>query len=287
MHSSRTQRVDLGDGWRAILPVPEVRAALAGLTAHREAMPGYSVLKCSGDVEVFRVQLDGQAGPRDVVVKVRRRHGLATNLTARLGGDPARREFEMAVALHAAGVATARPVALLERSKPRESWLITEYLAGGYDLDHVVLVLLPRLDPARRRSVKGALATSLADLTSAMQRRGFRHRDFKASNIMVTSWDGVSEPPRAWLVDVEGVRRTRRAAGSRRLAPLVRLAASLLGYAALSRTDYARFVRAYHARNGEPERNWKASLRAVAVEAALYRRRSRGRKAHKLDGFSG
>ncbi|MBI4718583.1 MAG: hypothetical protein HY763_12310 [Planctomycetes bacterium] len=287
MPSSRMQRVDLGDGWKATLPVPEVREALIGLPAHREAMPGYSVLKCSHDAEVFRVQLGGKAGPRDVVVKVRRRRGLAANLAARLGSDPARREFQTAVALHAAGVATARPVALLERSTRRESWLITEYLAGGCDLDQVVLVLLPRLDPARLRSVKSTLVSSLADLACAMQRQGFRHRDFKASNIMVTSWDGASEPPRAWLVDLEGVRCARAATGTRRLTPLVRLAASLLDYASLSHTDYARFLRTYHARSGEPERSWRASFRAIAVEAELYRRRSRGRKTHKLDGFSG
>jgi hypothetical protein len=113
------------------------------------------------------------------------------------------------------------------------------------------------------------------------------HRDFKASNILLDKWDGVGGQANVWLVDLDGLGRRKFAYGVRRWESVVRLAASLLGYTAVTRSDYCRFLQAYLARMGSPRTDWKLHFRKLSRQARDYVQRAGRRKAHKLDGYQG
>jgi hypothetical protein len=68
---------------------------------------------------------------------------------------------------------------------------------------------------------------------------------------------------------------------------LVRLAASLLDYISLTRSDYCRFLQTYLARAGLPRETWKEHYRSLAAQATDYVGRAQKRKTHKLDGYTG
>ncbi len=68
---------------------------------------------------------------------------------------------------------------------------------------------------------------------------------------------------------------------------VVRLAASLLTYTTVTRSDYCRFLRAYLVRTGWPPDAWKEHYRRLSQQANDYVRRARRRKANKLDGYAG
>ena len=173
------------------------------------------------------------------------------------------------------------------RSPHREAWFIAQFVPDLVDLDQVVLRLLPQLGRGRERTVKAAIVAAIVGLLERMERGKLVHRDLKASNILLENFDGVGGPPTVWLVDLEGLHRRRVISASRRWHPIMRLAASLLAYTSVTRTDYCRFLRAYLTRRDKPEATWKRHFRQLAAQADDYVRRARRRKTHKLDGYTG
>jgi len=168
-----------------------------------------------------------------------------------------------------AGIDTAIPLARIERTSLRgSSWLVTEFLADVVDLDQIVLSLLPHLERRALHRVKTGLSEALVELFARLCDARFYHRDLKASNILFTNWEGREGTARTMLVDLDGLQHRRWWHARRRWQPLVRIAASLRDYPALSRTDYARFLHQYLSRVGIPTANWKAYFRRLAREAA-------------------
>ncbi len=264
------------------------RTLLEPLVVDPSALPGYEVLKYSAAGEVFRAELAWGDGSIDVVCKQTRIRGLRRRLLATLRATRERTNFDRALTVLRAGIATALPLALLGGPGPkREAWLVTAFVPGVVDLDQVALTLLARLEPDRRRAVKNAIIEAVVDLLAGMERHRLHHRDLKASNILLTNWGGSAGDMQVWIMDLEGLGRRRAWESNRRWQPLVRLAASLIGYAALTRGDYARLLRAYLARVGLPQDSWRQHYRVLSRRAADYARRSRLRKTHKLDGYGG
>ena len=275
-------------GLPAILPSADVwRPWLAQLVAAPALLPGYSVLKYSKNGEVFRARFGGgDDQPHDVVCRFSRSDGRGASLLKR--PSRAQRNLRRAVRLLHVGVDTAIPMARIERTAtPRSSWLVTEFVADVVDLDQIVLTLLSHLDRRALRKVKAALSEALVDLFARLYDARLYHRDLKASNILITHWDGREGPVGTMLVDLDGLHHRRWWTARRRWQPLVRVAASLREYPALCRTDFARFLQRYLSRVGIPTANWKAHYRRLARNAIDYARRSQLRKAHKLDGFTG
>ena len=272
-----TSRLPAVDDWRSLLDA---------LTDNPEATPGYAVLKYSKGGDVFRGQLAWRGGLLDVVCKRFTVRSFGRRLLAAVRPSRGRVNFDRGLALLRAGIATALPLAVVERRAPhRECWLITEYVPDAVDLAQVALVLLPRLATRRRRAVKNAITEAIVDLVERMGRHGVGHRDLKASNILLTHWDGRDAPVRPWLVDLEGVRLRRVSGAWRHRRPLTRLTASLLEYPAVTRTDYCRFLHSYLARAGTAREEWKHYYRELADRAAGYVRRAQRRKTGKLDGY--
>ena len=274
------------------------QAWLTQLTGDPSSLPDYTVLKYSPGSGVFRARLACADKSIHVIAK---RSGALTSFQRLMGvwrTARARRDFEQAFTLIRAEIDTALPLAWIERRRPkRESWLVTQFVPDLVDLDQVALTLLARLETKRARAVKDGITTALVELLDRFDRHRLHHRDLKASNILLQAWDGTVGPVRAWVVDLDGLQRPRIRATSRRWKRLTRLAASLLGYTTVTRTDYFRFLQAYVDRRASrsdasnrpgPTRNHcRALFRKLASRSARYVRRARRRKAHKLDGYTG
>lgn len=283
----------LAGGWHAqvvtderdaTFPFDRWRPALEQLVTDAEHLPGYEVLKYSPDGEVIKAT--PRVGDQTIEIVCKRSgSGRMMRRLARLVG-PTRegRGFAKALNLRLAGIPTAEPLALVERGGA--AWLITRFLHGLVDLDQVALTELPRLDAAFGRRVRNTVIDALADLFATLELKRLRHRDLKASNILLHQWN---DPERVsvWLVDLEGLTYRKAWHGSRRWQPLIRLAASLEGYAAVSVADHARTLRRYLVRTDGTDAGWRDVFQRLVGEVASYGRRSRRRKSHKLDGYTG
>lgn len=259
---------------------------LESIVTDPSTLPGYELLKYSGAAELFKVRLSWDTGSIEVVCKRNRTDGFFASILGRLRQSRERRQFELGWSLCRAGIGTAIPLAIIERSTtPRAAWVITRFLAGIVDLDQIALTILPKLSGSRSRCVKHRIIESTVDLFVRLHSLKLHHRDLKATNILLTDCDGAEGGPHAWLVDLEGFRSVVLPSAGRRWQPLVRLAASLLSYESVTRTDYLRFLQAYLARTGAATHDWKARFITLSRRAGNYNRKARRRKTHKLDGY--
>ncbi len=246
------------------------------------------MLKRSTSAQVFRTRLCVRSRPLDVVCKQSCAQGGLRDVLARFRVSRERRTFDRGLALLRAGICTALPLAVLERRRPRkESWLITEALPGTADLERVCSGLLWELDPDRFVSVKRLLAANLAALCRRMAARHVYHRDFKASNVLISDWDSDTTGPQPWLVDLDGIRIGSGPDVSAEWRGIIRLAASLTESTAVTRTDRLRFLKAYLADRPNDRKRWKDHWRQLARGAARYLQRARGRKKGKIDAYTG
>ena len=125
--------------------------------------------------------------------------------------------FDRGIELAAAGLATPEPLAVLVRSglAQAESLLVTRYVDA-----------LPLWDFARSVERDVFLALLARDL-AALHAKGFRHRDLKASNLLVRRDD----PAIVWT-DLDGLRRHETTGSWTRVRDLSRLAMSFESSAA-------------------------------------------------------
>ncbi|MCH7849583.1 MAG: hypothetical protein IIB53_14630 [Planctomycetes bacterium] len=269
-----------------VLTIGRWEALLAAVVSAPEGLPGFEMLKSSKAGSVFAVVVDAPRGARRVICKCSRPRGPWRRAGAMIRASRARKNWDRGAELLAAGIATPQPLALLERKGwGGADWLITEAIEDVVDLDQVALALLPRQDDRQRAGVKARLGAEIAKLFVALDRANLHHRDLKASNILLTAWDGST--PRVWLVDLDGLTMSKRGEAGLRRQRLVRLAASLAGYSTATRTDHARVLRACHALLGAPATRWRLTWRELAPLVAEYNRKAATRKHGKLDGFSG
>lgn len=180
-----------------------------------------------------------------VVAKRYPLHGWKRRLV-RLGARPSRAEraYRNAEALLARGFATPEPLAVLGR--PEEAVLVTRFVAG-----QGLFESWPEESGPERPIEQGieSLAHGIARLHAA----GFRHRDLKASNLLLGPSDDGHEL--VWT-DLDGLRRLGTVDARRRARDLARLATSFESLAAR-----AAGVRAGH---------WPTLVRAY-LECALGR----------------
>ena len=278
-----------GDAACHTLPtIEQWHGLLESLVHDPSSVPRYTQLKYSNRGEVFRARLVWAGHSLDVVGRQSRVRGLVGRSVSRLRSPREHRNFTRAAALARAGIDTAIPLAWVACGGfNRRAWLLTEYVPGLVDFEHVALMLLARLDAHRLREAKSAIQGAILDLLGRLERSGRCHRDFKASNLLLRGWDGGVGPLRVVLVDLDGLGRGTWFGASRRWRPLVRLAASLYGYSSITRTDYCRFVRQYLVLRGRRRDAWKTYYRKLVPHVLEYVRRARRRKVGKIDGYTG
>lgn len=231
--------------------------------------------KLSHSTVVVESVMDVGGQPTPVIVKRFRvkepfKRGLAAWRTPR-----AFVAWQRGQALFERGIATARPLAVcVTRAGARrgEGYLVVERLADASNL-HEYAWSLAKLGRDDRRRRTWEVAESLGRTLGRMHAWRVAHRDLKACNLLIASFDGV---PRAHVLDMDGVRLRRHLSAAERARDLARLAASVLIHDGVTRADRWRFLRAY-AHEMQPEvldlkALWRAIVRRMAAIVARHGR---------------
>lgn len=260
---------------------------LAQLVSAPDRLPGYAVLKQSGKGHVFRARLDLPQGALEVVCKRSPVRGVARRALQIFRLSASRTQHERALGLLRARVRTALPLGYLERGLTRsEAWSITKFVDGAVDLDRIALAELNRVPVLRQRFVRNGVIEALAELFDHLEMNNIRHRDLKASNVILTNWDQGPQVAEVWLIDLEGVRLGAGDDEAQQWRAVARLVASLMHYKSITRGDYVRFVQALLSGWGTQPSEWRKHFHRVAVAARNYLMESKRRKQGKLDGYA-
>ncbi|HQA44721.1 MAG TPA: lipopolysaccharide kinase InaA family protein [Phycisphaerae bacterium] len=233
------------------------------------------VVKDSPSALVYRTRLDDKTGQSiDVICKRSIPRSFLKRVALLFRPSRPMRNWRLANALLNRQIPTARPLAVVERrvlGRPRDAFLITEYISHSHDLDTLLAVELREMEPARAFQLKAQIARALIVVLRRLHERGFIHRDLKAPNVMV-QWDPTAQAaPRVLLVDLDGVRQVRHASQAAEIRALARLARSVEHCRTLTRTDRLRFLKGYLARPGRPEPEWREKWKAIEATAGHQR----------------
>lgn len=299
-----SRRIDLPDGWigytpseqaparQGTLEPPALRETFSSLVQclarDPSCLPGYEIWKCSGHGMVFTAHWPTPTETVAFVAKQSRATGPWHQMRNLFAPSREHRNYRRALALLAAGVNTAVPLALfVHRRRRQESWLLTRFVPNLVDLDHVAVGILPRMDAQAQYRLKKAISDSVVDLLRRLDRSRLEHRDLKASNVLLENRDGTLDASRLWLLDLDGLAPNRCLGGRRRWKPVVRLAASLRGYSSVSRSDYCRFLKSYLRPSQAGRGAWRPRFRRLQRRVHRYLDASTKRKTGKLDGYGG
>jgi tRNA A-37 threonylcarbamoyl transferase component Bud32 len=225
---------------------------------------GVVLLKNSRTSTVAEFDLPVDGLPRRVVWKRFRLNSRRELLGHQLVRPPALRSWVFGHGLRERCLPTPRPLLVLHSRRHGlrcEGYLLTEKVAAAEELSrHVAgLLALPEEDA---RSRLRQLIEQVARLVRELHRRQLAQRDLKAANILVQK---TAQGPALWLIDLVGVTRHRRLTRRRRVQNLARLHVSFVRNAALTRTDWLRFLRSYLAWNVGGKEGWKDWWQAMAA----------------------
>jgi tRNA A-37 threonylcarbamoyl transferase component Bud32 len=249
------------------------------------------MLKDSHSATVCRHSLPIQPDPLPVVCKRSLARSLRRRLSLMLRESRNLRTWRRGYALINRDMPTARPLAVLERRRLGvlvDSIVITEALPDAHDLDAVIATELTRLASAQLRRAKDLVIDSLCDLIKRMDARGFIHKDFKASNVMI-QWDTeFSTRPKLSLVDLDGLVVRRRAVNPptpELYRAIARMNVSLDHCTAVTRTDRVRFLKQFLSGWGRDGADWKPLWRDIEARSNAKRRQHERHKAWKLRNY--
>ncbi len=197
---------------------------------------------------------------------------LRRQVVCALLGRPARalRAFRLGLSLAAAGVPTVRTLGLIDRALPgqgSESCLILERLEAPDLFAYLTRHLVTKRGAERERAM-AALVSSLGRSIAAMHNAGFRQRDLKAANILVSE---EGDEFAVSLIDFEGMSRLRGSPSERiRLRDLARLGVSFRAPAVVAA--------------GVTAADWEALIDAYLAELAVQPSASSSRREKMLRG---
>jgi Ser/Thr protein kinase RdoA (MazF antagonist) len=273
--SRASQMVFEREWWRRQLASPPRWFADAPATTCKDSHSGV----------VRRALLEHPAGNVPVILKRPRARNWRRWLAQLCPPSRSRRGWRMGHALLNRDIATARPLAILERRLGPlvlDSALITEALPGAADLETFLREQGQTQSPLGWARLKRQLCQLLASQLRRLEERGFEHRDCKASNILV-----VPHPQLTLLwIDMDGVRLRGSLARASRLRPLVRLQVSLQAVPGLTRTDRVRFLKAYFAGYGVAPDVWRKAWPALQAAGMEKSRVYAARRAWKLKHYA-
>jgi len=176
------------------------------------------------------------------------------------------------------GIATPRPLfAIAPRSPARriDSYLATQWITG--ESLHQALSAISKLPSRDGGAALRAVAERVGTLLGRLHRRGFRHRDLKPGNLMITGDIHSPETLAAILVDLDGVSRKGRVNRRMRIRNLARLWMGFDPRSEFRRVVGDHLLRSYLAACGEPAtplRTFREELFA-ATERRLSQRQRR------------
>lgn len=211
--------------------------------------PVYPLLKDSRSSTVAELDLRVGGSVRRVILKRFRVTAWHDPFTALVRPTAALRSWRTGHALIDARLLTARPLAMWHHVRaelPYDGYLLTEKINDARELHKY-------LRSANRLAVRDCI-DRVARLIAALHHRGWRHRDLKAGNVLVTSTGEVC------LIDLVGVSRGRPSP-DRRARDLSRLNVSFLS---ASRSMKLRFLFAYLGAGLHGRDDWKRWWRKIA-----------------------
>jgi len=226
-----------------------------------------------------RLALRGADAGAPVVVYVKRQWGRAarrpwTDLARLRWPDlPARREWENAQRLRAAGIPVAEPIAFgcaQGGAEPRSLIVFRE--VRGMSLAAYVFGLPAGADRGPAARARHAVARAVGEAVRRLHDAGLSFPDLYAKHVYIEAPDGPA--PRIVLIDPQ---RLRRRTAGRAAADLAALLATATG-PAVTRTDRLRMLRSYL---GSP-RAARARRLIRIIERQAERIAGRGRDPHLL-----
>lgn len=286
------ETIRLAGGWRATVLVGSLRSNALGADSPcftvedwRKVLPtlvqrllrpeGGQLLKYSSSGWVQQVPLAFPSGSIEAVCKHSRPKTPWRRAVFVVRGPRECQQWQRAQWLMAAGIRTARPLALLIRRVKwlwRQGFMVTEVIPQADDLFWIVHHALPRLSGRQRWQAQTRLSRALAEVFAKLYRGRLYHRDLKAPNFLVSG--GLQPPaePCIWLVDLDGLRRVLSPGVSQLLRQVARLAASLGRAASLTPAERLRFFKSMLAACGLDTGPWRSRWRQTEAIANRYTR---------------
>ena len=261
MAGSRAAEVEFTpEQWREALVSPE-----ALLSGH-----DVQLVKDSPSVLIVRRRL--RVGPHeiDVFIKRARRKRRWKVLVDCFRPGRAIRAFAMGHALLTRRIATALPLAALQRRGGpilTDSILITEAIEAPRlnEFLNTWLAAPPKPDSsftvAQQRQLAQEVLWQLGKLVQSLHDNKFAHRDLKATNILVR-WS-ADEPAEVVLMDLDGLRTVNNITTRRGFQGLMRLNVSLLNCPVVNHAGRLRMLLGYLRRPGSGRINFKPYWRVL------------------------
>lgn len=190
------------EGWICVLEADLAEELLAGGLIRTAASPPSSSSSApTGRAPHARINL---AGGTNVILRRYRHGGLLAPVTGDrfLSSDRFRSEFDVARAAWAAGVPTARPVAVGWRSSGlfTRGFIATLVIPAARDL--LALFARPSAEP-----VRVAAARACAQAVRRMHDAGIVHADLHLKNLLVGEGSAGKPGEAAWVIDLDLARR--------------------------------------------------------------------------------
>ncbi|HEV8632603.1 MAG TPA: lipopolysaccharide kinase InaA family protein [Thermoanaerobaculia bacterium] len=162
------------------------------------------------------------AGP--VVVKQFRHESLRARVRRRVAGSKARRSFDTARALAAAGVPTPEPLLWADAADSRgPAWYVCRHVEGIEARYPFRALAAGTLEEDFPQLPAAALLGAAASLARGLHAAGFWHRDLSAGNLLLRPDGSRAGEWVAHVVDLNRCRRLEAVSRARRLRDLARL----------------------------------------------------------------
>jgi len=246
-------------GWEKLLAKPEKLLEGAQQT-----------LKVEGLNTVTVKYLDIGGKGVKAVIKRRRSGAGVRGIFRSMGAAHAIRNFIAAVKMKQYGLPVAAPLAAVYHKRflfCDESIYISEYVEGT-NLHEFLRNM--RAGGEERYWIMRELCGKMAEIFAELHKNNLWHRDAKATNFVVNQ-DGEGEY-QITITDVDGIKQYLSRSEDRQMQGLRQLAASVMGFAGITRTDYLRMFETYCDEVRIPEEQRGDIFRRLARKAqAKYR----------------
>ena len=250
-----------GQSWPRVTVGDWAKAVADPNRLFERAGPG-QMLKAGNSNTVVQRQLELGEAQVEVVCKLSRRRNLLRRVHGLFRRSRPSRNWQMGWDLLKEGIATALPVAMLEKRVAGlrlAAVIVTVSLLPGKTLEHFMRKDAAGLTLGAYRRLTG----KLAELIGRLHGRDFFHRDLKGVNIFV-HLDGTQEVS-LYLIDLDGCYHDGR--GYRKKVKSVgRLATSSLDWPTAGASDRLRFLKIYLRCCGQDQNDWKKWWRSINGE---------------------